>query len=82
MPERFGDDDPSCVWVGEATLFCTSARARGEPTRRGVWYRALPPLGLAGREVTEPTRRTAVGDAGLCAAYGDAARGAGSVVEE
>lgn len=32
--------------------------------------------------MTEPIRRIAVGEVGLCAEYGEAARGAGNVVEE
>lgn len=42
----------------------------------------MPPAGLGGREVREPTRRTAEGEAGLCRAYGEPARCTGSVLEE
>lgn len=40
-------------------------------------------VGIGGLpEVTDPIRRTADGEAGLCAEYGEAARWAGNVVEE
>lgn len=42
----------------------------------------MPPPGLACREVSEPTRRTAEGEAGLCAPYGEPARCTGRVVDE
>lgn len=42
----------------------------------------MPLLGFACREVSEPTRRTAEGEAGLCPAYGDPARCTGRVVDE
>lgn len=83
MPERFGEEDVIWDWDGEATLVCASVRARGEPTLADVWYWEVPPLGLAVcLDVTELIRRTAVGEAGLCVEYGDAARCTGNVVDE
>lgn len=82
MPERFGEEDPSCVWDGEPTLVCTSVRARGEPTLPAGGYGAAPPAAFGCREVSEPTRRTAEGEAGLCRPYGEPARCTGRVLEE
>lgn len=83
IPERLGDDDPTWPWDGEATRVCASVRVSGDPTLAEVWYWGVGPLGLAVcREVTDPIRRTAAGEAGLWAEYGDAARWTGNVVEE
>lgn len=74
MPARFGEEDPSCAWAGEPTLVCASARARAEPT--------LPAAALGWRELSEPARRTAAGEAGRGAPYGEPARCTGSVLHE
>lgn len=60
-----------------------SLSVRGDPTLTAGWYWGIPPLGLVDcLDVTEPTLRTAIGEAGLCVVNGDAARCTGNVVDE